>query len=381
MRYGLHRKRRAHLLRTLPLALLIGLLAAPPSKASTLDVYVIDVEGGKAMLVVAPSGQSMLVDAGWAGLNDEKMQVFQGDGRDANRIAEVVELAGLKRLDYIVITHYHEDHVSNIGRTIERLGLPVGTFFDHGEPLTQNASELARYEQYISTIASLNGKRVIVKPGDLIAFQNVDVRVVSSAYRTIGRPVPGGGMPNPLCSEATPGRPGGGENAASVGLLYTFGKFRMLDLADLTTDREYDLMCPVNRIGPVDLWMMSHHGFSASNSALLIHAIAPRAVIINNGARKFGQAEPFDTVRNSPGIEDVWQLHYAVGVHNNTSEPLIANTETEPDPRCYGCVIGDKGHWIKVSARADGSFTIVNGRNKHAKTYRPRGADARGNGR
>jgi hypothetical protein len=156
-----------------------------------------------------------------------------------------------------------------------------------------------------------------------------------------------------------------------VGLRYAFGKFRMVDLADATRDVEYELMCPDNRVGTVDLLMVSHHGNDASNSPQLIHALHPRVAIINNSATKFGRPDAFRAVRSSPGLEDLWQLHYALGAGdgNNTTEEMIANPQKELDPVSYGSVRGDQAKWIKVSARRDGTFTVVNSRNGYSKTY------------
>jgi len=64
----------------------------------------------------------------------------------------------------------------------------------------------------------------------------------------------------------------------------------MIDLADLTGTREYDLVCPANKIGAVDLYLVSHHGIDTSGSPQLVHALHPRVAIMNNGARKGGRA-------------------------------------------------------------------------------------------
>ena len=148
----------------------------------------------------------------------------------------------------------------------------------------------------------------------------------------------------------------------------------MIDFGDVTKGVEYDLMCPNNRVGTVDLFMVSHHGNDASNSPQLVHALHPRVAIMNNSAKKFGRPGSFQAIRSSPGLEDLWQLHYAMeaGDGNNTPENLIANPQKEPDPNCYGAVLGDQGKWIKVSAQRDGTFTVVNSRNNFGKTYRVR---------
>jgi len=346
------------------------LLACSPA-ADTLNVYVVDVEGGKAMLVAAPSGQSILVDAGWGGFNDEKYVMTRRNDRDADRIAEIVKLARVKQIDYLVVTHYDTDHVGGVPQAVAKLHVPVLHFIDHGEPQTQDQVTLDEYRAYVAAIAKAKAQRITAKPGDRIPIKGLDVEVLTSAAKVIDRPLAGAGAANPSCAGVTRGRSARGENPASVGLRYAFGKFRMVDLADATRDVEYELMCPDNRVGTVDLLMVSHHGNDASNSPQLIHALHPRVAIINNSATKFGRPDAFRAVRSSPGLEDLWQLHYALGAGdgNNTTEEMIANPQKELDPVSYGSVRGDQAKWIKVSARRDGTFTVVNSRNGYSKTY------------
>jgi competence protein ComEC len=353
-------------------SLLLGfLLLASLRAADTLDVYVVDVEGGKSMLVVAPSGQCVLVDGGWGGFNDEKYVMTRRNGRDAGRIAAVVKLAGVKQIDYFVVTHYDTDHIGGVPAAVAALGVPVLHFVDHGEPQAQDQVTLDEYRAYLDAIAKSKAQRIIVKPGDTLPVKGVDITVLTSATKAIDKALAGAGAANPLCASLPAARPARGENPASVGLRYAFGKFRMVDLGDATKSVEYDLMCPNNRVGAADLLMVSHHGNDVSNSPQLIHALHPRVAILNNGYTKFGRPDAFRAIRSSPGLEDLWQLHYAVeaGDGNNAPENLVANPQREPDPASYGSVLGDQANWIKVSARPDGSFTVMNGRNRYSKTY------------
>ena len=98
---------------------------AASTNAKPLQIYFIDVEGGQATLIVSPSGQSLLIDAGWPGY----------EGRDADRIVAVAHQAGLKQLDYVLITHYHRDHVGGIPQLAD--GIKIGTFVDHGPNLEE----------------------------------------------------------------------------------------------------------------------------------------------------------------------------------------------------------------------------------------------------
>ncbi len=166
--------------------------------------------------------------------------------------------------------------------------------------------------------------------------------------------------PNPLCGSAVQKAEDTTENGRSAGFLLRFGDFRFLDLADLTWNKELELACPSNAIGTVDVYLGTHHTSDASGPAALVHAVRPRVAILNNGARKGGSPSAWQIVRGSPGLEAVWQLHTAVqgGSANNAPESFIAN----PEEKC-------QGHWIKLSARSDGSFTVVNSRNGFRKDY------------
>jgi competence protein ComEC len=320
--------------------------------ADTLDMYVVDTEGGKALLIVSPAGESMLIDAGFPGYDD----------RDAIRIEEAAKAAGVKRFDYLVVTHYDLDHVNNVPATVARI--PAGTFVDHGPAVAHDPTTTAAVKAYDAVVAK--AKHLVVKAGDKIPFQGVDVLVVTSAGQAIKTPVTGGGAPNPFC-ESTPAMTWKGtnedesENAQSVGLLFIFGRFRMLDLADLTWNKERALMCPNNPIGTVDLFMVSHHGNDISNSPALVHALMPRVAIMNNGARKVGAPAALKVIRSSPGLEALYQLHWSVraGTEGNAPDEFIANLQGSPD-----------GKWIKVSASQDGSFTVTNGRTGASKTFK-----------
>ena len=320
--------------------------------AQTLDMYVIDTEGGKALLIVAPGGESMLIDAGFPGYND----------RDAIRIEEAAQAAGVKRFDYLVVTHYDLDHVNNVPATVARI--PAGTFVDHGPAAVKDLATTAAVKAYEAVVAK--AEHLVVKAGDKIPFKGVDVLVVTSAGEAIKTPVAGGGAPNPFCERTPPmGWKGTNEdeseNAQSVGLLLTFGRFRMLDLGDLTWNKERALMCPNNPIGTVDVFMVSHHGNDISNSPALVHALRPRVAIMNNGARKVGAPATLKVLRSSPGLEALYQLHWSVrgGVEGNAPDEFIANLQDSPD-----------GKWIKVSASQDGSFTVTNGRTNASRTFK-----------
>ena len=318
--------------------------------AKTLEMYVIDTEGGKALLLISPSGQSMLVDTGFPGNND----------RDTNRIEEAVKAAGIKKLDFLLVTHYDLDHVNNVPSTVARI--PVATFIDHGPAVVSDPNTTKAVAAYLDIAAK--AKRIIVKPGDKIPFKGVDVFVVTSAMQVIKSAVKGGGAVNPVC-ESSPAKPANdrvdkSENAASIGFLYNFGKFRMLDLADLIWNKEIELMCPKNPIGTVDLLMVSHHGNDLSNSPALIHAVRPKVTIMNNGARKTGAPVVLKTIKSSPGLQASYQLHWSTNApEDNPADEWIANLRDSPD-----------GKWIKVSVEKNGTFTVTNGRTGASRTFK-----------
>jgi beta-lactamase superfamily II metal-dependent hydrolase len=324
------------------------ILAALLPAAGTLDVYFIDVEGGQATLIVSPSGQSMLVDTGWAGFNN----------RDANRIADAAKLAGVKQIDYLVITHYHADHVGGVTQLAAKL--PVKHYVDHGPNRETGASPDALFSAYQKSWSS--GQRITVKPGDKIPVKGLDVQVLAADGKRIQTPLKGAGQPNALCGRDKPGPEDKSENARSTGTLITFGQFRLIDLGDLTWNKEQDLVCPNNLVGTVDVYLTTHHGADTSGPATIVHALKPRVAIMNNGATKGGTPPAWQVLHNSPGIQDIWQLHYAVsaGKDNNVGEQFIANLEQSDH----------QGKWIKLSAEENGNFTVTNSRNNFSKTYK-----------
>ncbi|HLK31840.1 MAG TPA: MBL fold metallo-hydrolase [Terriglobales bacterium] len=318
-------------------------LAAP----KPLHIYAIDVEGGQATLLVSPSGQSLLVDTGWAGFG----------GRDADRIVAAAKAAGIKQIDYLVVTHYHHDHVGGVQQLAQRI--KIGTFLDHG-PNREN-SDITRqdYATYQKVIA--HARHRVLKPGDRIPLEGLNVEVLTADGEHIAGALPGAGQPNPYCAGEPQPPTDPSENARSVGMLITYGKFRFLDLGDLTKQKELALVCPNNRIGTVDLYLVTHHGMDLSNDKALVDAVHARAAIMDNGAHKGGSPAAWQIVHDAPGMQDLWQLHYAVdaGKQHNSPDQFLANLgET------------DTGHDIEVTAERDGSFTVLNTRNGFKKTYK-----------
>jgi hypothetical protein len=236
--------------------------------------------------------------------------------------------------------------------------LPIVNFVDHG-PQTETGKDAEVLFNEYSAFRD-KGNHILVKPGDTIPVKGLDVTVLSAAGAVIGSALPGAGQPNPACSGLERPPADHTENGQSVGVLIAFGDFRMLDLGDLTTDREFELVCPLNKIGIVDLFLVSHHGLAASNSVPLVRGIEPHVALMNNGPHKGGSPEVWQTIRDTRGLLDLWQLHYAIDAdkQHNSPDTFIANV----DQIC-------EGDWIRVTAQKDGTFTVFNSRNKFQKTY------------
>ena len=333
-------------------ALLVAVAATSLCPARSLDIYFIDVEGGQSTLIVAPSGQSMLVDVGWPGFN----------GRDGDRILQTAKKAGLKQLDFVLVTHYHTDHVGGVEQLVDRLR--VGAFIVHG-PNTESGKQAESLSAAYQRARKASGAtELVVKPGDKIPLKGVDITVVAARGELLATPLPGANRPNPACGVALQ-NDDPTENARSIGFLLTYGQFRFLDLADLTHNKELALACPNHRLPLVDVYLTNHHGLDSSNALPFVHGLQPRIAIMNNGARKGGSPEAIRVIRQSPGLEDLWQIHYSIaaGKEGNVPDSFIANVDEN-----------DEGFGLKLSAEASGAFTVFNQRNRFEKKYpaRPR---------
>jgi beta-lactamase superfamily II metal-dependent hydrolase len=326
---------------------LVSAAAAPA--AERLQIYAIDVEGGQSTLVVSPVGDSLLIDTGWPGHNH----------RDADRIVAAAKAAGVKKIDWLLITHFHMDHVGGVYQLAEKM--PIVHFVDHGMSVEKGKDAEVLYNEYAAVRAK--GQHLRVEAGGSIPVRGLDVQVLSAGGNVIGSPLEEPGTPNPDCKDYEAPAETTDENGQSIGVLITFGDFRMLDMGDLTKDREYQLVCPINKIGTADFLLVSHHGSNLSSSAPFVHAISPRVALVDNGPHKGGSAEVWQTLRDTRGLLDIWQLHFAIDAdkQHNSPDTFIANV----DANC-------EGKWIKVTAAKDGSFTVSNTRNKFEKAYAKR---------
>lgn len=319
-----------------------------PQQPRTLDIYWIDVEGGAATLIVSPTGESLLVDTGYPG------------DRDSQRIAQAAVTAGLSRIDHLIITHYHRDHIGGVSALAKLV--PIRNFYDHGDNTEPGGAP--GFDEYL---ALAKNKRTVLVPGDKIALGNIELTIVSAAGKVIENRLERGFFTN-RCDAPEQKPADRTENSQSVGFLLAYNRFSFLDLGDLTWDKEVQLACPVNRIGEVSLLQATHHGFAngQSGAPALVYSLRPQVVVVNNGARKGFSNESYDEIAQIPDLEGIWQSHRGETNDDaqNTTEAMIANLS--------GDAVEDKGYWIKASVAADGSFTVTNSRNKFSKSYTAR---------
>lgn len=345
---------------------LVAGMARPAMPAGELRIYFIDVEGGQSTLAVTPRGEALLIDAGFAGkgtINSVPGEVAASEARDAGRILAAMRDAGVGRIDYLLVTHFHRDHMGGITDLAQLV--PIGAYIDHGSayppeqrarPDTMDMMELPAYDAYIKLRGK--GRHLQPKPGDRLPLKGVEAIMVSSDRATLRKPMAGAGAANPACRPAAMVAQGrDDENPRSGGFVLRFGRFRFLDLGDLNSQPLYDLVCPTNDVGPVDVYLVAHHGNSTVADPATLAAFQPRVAVVNNGERKGGRRALLQMLHEAPRM-DSWQLHVSgEGAEFNAPPERIANLDEST------------AHWLKLTARPDGSFTVVNGRTGVARDY------------
>jgi len=333
------------------LAIAGGVRAQVPK--GDLQIYFVDVEGGQATLFVGSGGESLLVDTG----------SFVANERDADRIAAACKAAGVTKIDNLVVTHFHSDHVGGLPQLVAKV--PVGRFIDHGvnreTPDVQgSAPTIAGYDAYQKVLAEGHAQHLVVKAGDVLPVKMMHIEVVSADGEVISKPLPGAGERNAACAASPLKDAEGSENDRSVGMMMTFGRTRIMDLGDLTWAKERGLVCPLNKLGKVDVYVASHHGLDRSGSPALVDAVAPRIAVIDNSGRKGAAATTIETIRGSGRLQDLWQLHTAEGndAAHNVADSHIANLPG-----------ADAGYYLKLTVRANGSMAMTNPRTGETVEY------------
>ena len=370
-------------MRTVLSCLLALVFAAAPALAQTraakpLQIYVVDVEGGNATLFVTPTGESLLIDTGNGGA--------VAAPRDAGRIVEAAKDAGLTQIDHLIITHWHGDHFGGLAELAKQI--PIKHYYDHG-PNVQPGQAADDFLKNVYADLISKAQHTVLKPGDVIPFAaagQVNATVVISAGVPIAA-MRGAGQRNPECANFQ-SIDNNAEDPMSVGVMISYGRFKTVHLGDNTRNKEFELACPVMRLPPVDLMLGMHHGQSSSNSPVLVHALHPRVAIVNNGTRKGGEPFAMRSMFSSPGLEDVWEMHFSLlsgqeytvpgafianqidqqgdGMPVGTWTPPLPGQQAPPAP-----VHNGKANYFRVTAQSDGTFSVTNTRNNFTKTYRP----------
>ncbi len=322
-----------------------------------LHIAVIDVAGGQSTLFVSPTGQSLLVDAGWPGNNY----------RDADRIVAAAKDLGVTRLNTVLITHYHTDHVGGVPQLVERI--PVDKFIDHGTRYGKDPDPAVNYDNYMRVIASGKFQRSIVKAGDALPADGFEGTVIAAAGTVMQSSLPGQGAPNPLCAKAPAVLEDTSENGQSIALVLRFAGLTIVDGGDMTFDRERMLVCPGNKVGPVDLMIVSHHGVDWSSSPVWINSLAPRVAIMDNGSNKGGSTSVIDTIKASPRLEALYQLHPAPSVtYKNPGQTVQGGPEHNTPAEFIANGSGVDGKRVDVTVNPDGGLDIKSqgsGQTKH----------------
>ena len=339
--------------------------SARAASARDLQIYFIDVEGGQSTLVVTPRHHSLLIDAGFAGSGTGFQPGDPHKARDANRIVAAAKAAGISQIDYLLVTHFHADHDGGVTELAQLM--PIQTFVDHGSPSPEamaTSAETKRAFEAYSAARSGALQHLEPGPGEHLVIDGIEITVVSSAGRILSAPLPHAGGANHACQpEAVPARDPY-ENPRSTGIVLRYGRFRFLDLGDLSGQPLFALACPADLIGPVDVYLVAHHGGPDVADPATFAAFRPRVAVMNNGLEKGGALLTYQVLHQVPGLESVWQLHRSADAgQSNFGAEFIANPDTST------------AYWIRLSAAEDGSFEILNLRTSYSKRYPPRAHD------
>ena len=319
-----------------------------------LDIYFLDMVGGGSTLIVTPLGESVLIDTG----SLEPMH------RDADRIHQACKYAGLKHIDYLITTHFDSDHYGGILELSRRI--PIKCFMDKGAlPPKHQQSGRSFKKLYPLYQQATKGNVSPIRAGDDIPLKN-DPSVKTPSIKlhciTSEKQVEGfvGDIDAPVEGFVMK-KADEGDNARSISLVLSYGRFKFFAGGDITWNVEHHLSHPVNIIGKVDLYQVTHHGLDQSNNPLLLKALSSTVCVAMNGPRKGIQPNTFRAMKALPSIKAIYQIHYNTiyGDEGNTAEEFIANKK---DP--------NKGELIKASVDPEkGNFTVSIGVNGPKRTF------------
>lgn len=337
---------------------------SPAAVAEDLQIVAVDVEGGAAVLFKTPEGKTALIDTGWApGQGGDEAATLHSS---ADRIAAAAATLNITRIDYLIMTHYHADHLGGLEALLARL--PVGAFVDHGpnrEPMRANPTPQQRANapetRYPAWVAAWQGHpHISAHAGDVLDIGSLHIDFVASDGQVIRAPLPGAGAANPACANVPPPpRTGGDENNRSLGMYMTFGSTRIAYLGDLPWEKEIELFCPINKMGKADVYFVTGHGMDLSSSPPTA-AIEPRVAVMQNGPRKGGDANVIKTVEAYSGLQGFWRLHdIRRNAELNGDADFIANRDGDQD----------KGYLILISVDRGGGIMVTNGRNGFRQHY------------
>jgi beta-lactamase superfamily II metal-dependent hydrolase len=328
----------------------------------TLTIVEPDMDGGGGTLYVTPEGVSVLVDVGSP---PNGSVALDGAKAGVDRLVTAAKALGVKKIDYVIITHYHGDHVGGVEELLDLI--PAGTFIDHGvnrelsNPMDdpkQPPRTQAGYEKYLQLIKG--HKHVIAKPGEVFHFGSLTDTIVIADGNPIAKPLAGAGQPGVECDLPSMAEDGGIENAKSVGSLFSFGKVKIAAFGDLTWDREHDLVCPVNKVGHVNILIVDNHGLGTSSNRGFIHSIAPEIAIMGNGFKKGALPAPVNAVTSSPGLQGFWRAHASIPHPELNGDPnYLANLGPAPS----------HGYALKLEVTKGGHITVTNTRNGFSQAY------------
>ncbi len=368
-----------------------------------LQMISVDVEGGGGTVFVTPNKRVVVIDTG-----NPEASAATDNYPSAQRLVDAVKAAGGTKVDYLITTHYHGDHIGGLEGFIKRI--KIDNFIDHGinreirgtmgtggmigpdwravgpdgQPMVgrggtvppppgdpnvppPNSTE-AQYQNYLKLIGGTGAKHRVVKTGEHIRLDDMDIHVVSAdAVMPAKAPVGSrGAVPECAAMPAMPAN-GGEENARSTSVVITYGKTKIAAFGDLTWDREKDLFCPEDKVGKVDVYLSSHHGTQWSGSPAMVNSLQPIVTIMGNSPTKGGDPNRVQVIKSNPRHQGLWLLHAARNAPQvNENFDMIAN----PNP-AVGAV--DKASNLRLRIRLNGDITVINERNGYNRTYKAGG--------